>query len=326
MSFGNLLKDSKKLSEVEALDALEFLQLVSPLGGVATFMKSPASKNIDDCDIAIVGVAFDCGATFRSGTRHGPQAIREQSACVGTYGSIYPWKKDLFEAARIIDLGDLPIGPGTGGVQQMLEATEILASEVFKKGKKLLTIGGDHTIPYGPIRAAAKEFGPITLIHLDSHQDSFDSTDEFWSINHGTFATDLINEGCIDNKNSYQVYIRTYLPESPNGGYNIIYAEEAIEMGAEKMAAKIKKAVGDSPVYLTLDMDALDPAFAPGTGSPVAGGPSSGEVRKFIQHLKGINLIGADIVEMNPFLDHSQATAITASFLLADLLYVMALK
>ena len=207
----------------------------------------------------------------------------------------------------------------------MLQATEAVAAEIFKAGASLLTLGGDHTIPYGPVRAAAKRFGKLALIHLDSHQDSVDSETELGGvINHGTFATGLAKEGCIDLPRSSQLYIRTFLPETPGGGYAIVYANEALEMGPEKLAETVKMRVGDAPAYLSLDIDAVDAASAPGTGSPVPGGPTTGEVRRFLKGLEGIKLIAADLVEVNPLYDPTQVTAIAASFLALDLLYLMA--
>ena len=149
----------------------------------------------------------------------------------------------------------------------------------FASGSKLLTLGGDHTIPYGMVRAASEKFGKLALLHFDSHQDSTPSTDG--NISHANFAYDLQAEGCIDPSKSAQVFIRTEMTEC---GYNIFYAQDAVFMDMKELAEKLKKIVGDMPVYITFDIDALDPSAAPGTGTPVIGGPSSAQVRKlFIQ-------------------------------------------
>ena len=186
-----------------------------------------------------MGVPFDSGTFNRPGTRYGPRAIREQSSYAAAFDPIYPWNRKLADACRIVDFGDVASLPGTGVTESMLQATEAVAAEILQAGASLLTLGG--------------------------------------VINHGTFATGLAKEGCIDLPRSSQLYIRTFLPETPGGGYTIVYANEALEMGPEKLAEQVKGRVGDAPVYLSLDIDAVDSASAPGTGSPVPGGPTTGD-------------------------------------------------
>jgi agmatinase len=227
-----------------------------------------------------------------------------------------------------VDFGDIAPIPGTGAVEAMLRTTEAVATMIFEAGASLLTLGGDHTIPYGPVRGAAKRFGKVALIHLDAHQDNFDSDNPLLGgfINHGTFATGLVKEGCIDLSRSTQVYIRSYGPETPGGGYKIVYADEAMKMGPEKLAEMLKERVGDAPVYISFDLDALDAASAPGTGSPVPGGPTTGEVRRFLKALEGIQLVGADLVELNPLQDPGNVTAIAAAYFAVDLLFLLAAR
>jgi agmatinase len=309
------------------MNTLNLLEQALPFAGIPTFMKMPYSRNLDDlraADLVVMGVPFDSGTSNRSGTRFGPRAIREQSLYAGVFQPIYPWADDLTQK-RIIDFGDVAAIPGTGTLELMLASTELVASQVFAAGRRLLTIGGDHTLPYGPVRAAAKQFGPVALIHIDSHQDSYDGEDliGFPFINHGTFATGLVKEGHIDPSKSSQVYIRTMQPLSPGGGYEITYANDALAMGPEALAQKVRDRAGNTPIYLTLDIDGLDPAYAPGNGSPVAGGPSTSEVRRFLKALDGLNVVGADVVEVNPLYDPTGITAIAAATLAIDLLYLM---
>ena len=225
---------------------------------------------------------------------------------------------------RIVDYGDVAPIPGMGAVESLLELSESAASDIFENGASLLTLGGDHTVPYGPVRAAAKRFGKLALIHLDSHQDSLDSDAMPGPrmVNHGTFATELAKEGHVDPSRSAQIYIRTYM-DNP-AGYTIFYADEAIELGPEQLAAKIRDLTGGGPAYISLDIDAIDPAFAPGVGTPCPGGPSSRETRQFLKSLDGLDLVAADIVELNPPFDPAQTTAILAAFLSFDLLHLMA--
>jgi agmatinase len=213
--------------------------------------------------------------------------------------------------------------PGSGAVERILAETEAVAARTFAAGASLLCLGGDHTIPYGPVRAAAAAFGPVGLIHLDSHQDSLDrETLPDRMVNHGTFATDLVNEGCVDPARSVQLYIRTTMANP--AGHTIVHADEAIELGPDALADRVRGIVGDGPVYLSLDVDAVDPAFAPGCGTPCPGGPTSREVRRFLHRLAGMRVVAADLVEVCPPFDPAETTAVLAAFLGYDLLHLLA--
>ncbi len=297
-----------------------FLEAVhlAAFSDAAAFKGAERTHDVAGADLAIMGVQFDLGAVNRPGARFGPRAIRQQSIYAGALEPIYHWDVKLTDAFRVVDCGDVVVVPAAGAVEMMLEQTQAAAAKVFAAGASLLTLGGDHTVPYGPVRAAAEVFGPLALIHLDSHQDSLDSEG---LINHGTFATGLVNEGHIDASRSAQLYIRT-LMDNP-AGYTIHYADDAGQLGPEELAARVRVLVGDGPVYLSLDLDAVDPAFAPGVGTPCPGGPSSGEVRRFLKGLDGLNIVAADIVELNPPHDPAEATAILAAFLSYDLLHLM---
>lgn len=287
--------------------------------GINTFGGYPHTTSLDDVDIAIMGVPFDAGTTNRSGARMGPNAVRSMSHLVSGFNYMWEGELDLAKACpKIIDYGDVGQGYGSTAVETMLENTFIHADKILSSGAKLLTIGGDHTIPYGPVRAASKKYGKLALLHFDSHQDTIPSNG---IISHANFAYDLVQEGCIDPAKSVQACIRTPLD---NIGYNIIYANEVMNTRPEELAQKIKAIIGDTPVYLTFDVDSLDPAYAPGTGTPVVGGPTTHYMRTVLRNLAGLNIVASDIVEVAPQYDHGEITALAAASVAQDLLCLMA--
>lgn len=287
--------------------------------GINTFGGHPHTTSLDDVDIAIMGVPFDAGTTNRSGARMGPNAVRSMSHLVSGFNYMWEGELDLDKACpKIIDYGDVGQGYGSTAVETMLENTFIHADKILSSGAKLLTIGGDHTIPYGPVRAASKKYGKLALLHFDSHQDTIPSNG---IISHANFAYDLVQEGCIDPAKSVQACIRTPLD---NIGYNIIYANEVMNTRPEELAQKIKAIIGDTPVYLTFDVDSLDPAYAPGTGTPVVGGPTTHYMRTVLRNLAGLNIVASDIVEVAPQYDHGEITALAAASVAQDLLCLMA--
>jgi agmatinase len=291
-----------------------------PFSGLVTFNRAAHTQEVDGAGLVVMGAPFDLGAVNRPGARFGPHAIRQQSIYAGALQPVYPWAEDHLSAHRLIDYGDVAQLPGATAYAALLEQTQAAAAAVFAAGAGLLTLGGDHTIPYGPVRAAADVYGPLALIHLDSHQDSLDG-DAIGTVNHGTFSTDLVKEGAINGSRSAQIYLRTFM-DNP-GGYTLIHADEAIDLGADALAARVRELVGDLPVYISIDLDAVDPAFAPGVGTPVPGGPDSREVRRFLRGLLGLDVVAADLVEVNPAYDPSQITALLATFLGFDLLNLM---
>ena len=295
-----------------------------PFVGIPTFIRAEYTKELKGVDMVIMGNPFDCGVVNRSGARFGPRAIREQSLLVYSFGNLYPWDYDLRKKHKLIDYGDIQVDRfSVGNTLAMMRTLEEESSKVFDVGASLLTLGGDHTTPYGTMRAAAKKYDKLSIIHLDSHQDAITTGEDHFF--HGSFAWDLVKEGVIDDTKSAQLYMRTLYPSKCAQGYNIFYAIEALEMGAETLAAKVRNIVGENPVYITFDIDSLDPAFAPGTGTPVFGGPSVYEIRKLLLNLKGINVVAADVVELAPHYDApNQISALAATTIAIDLLYLMA--
>lgn len=288
--------------------------------GISTFANYKQTRELDNVDIVVMGIPFDQGTTYRSGARFGGRAIRAISNHVFAFN--YLWNTEDFSLEQacknIIDYGDVGAFYGNRAVEVMIDESYKHAKRILESGASLMTLGGDHTIPYGPIRAASEIYGKLALIHFDSHQDSIPSNGDY---SHANFAYDLVQEGCIDPSRSVQACIRTNLDKC---GYTIIYADEVLKMEPEALAKKIKSIVGDMPVYFTFDIDALDPAYAPGTGTPVCGGPTIHYIRSTLRALEGINIVAADLVEVAPAYDHGEITALAAAHIVQDLMCLMA--
>ena len=289
--------------------------------GLATWNHCECTQDIEGADIVVLGVPFDAGTTFRPGARFGPCGVRDQSLIACCFK--YPWEYEITKEAKIIDYGDVGYWVGAYATDFMVKDTYETVKKVLDVGASPIIIGGDHTIPYGPVRALSERYGTLSLIHFDSHQDSSPSQktpDGKKNLSHANFAYDLQEEGCIDPAKSVQVFCRTEFTEC---GYNIIRSMEALDMTPYELADKIREIVGDNPVYLTFDIDALDPSAAPGTGTPVVGGPSTDFARKVLIALRGLNIVGADMVEVLPDKDFSNITCIAAATLAQDLMYLL---
>lgn len=289
--------------------------------GIPSWNHCEITQDIEGADIVVMGVPFDNGVTFRPGARFAPRAVREQSLIACCFK--YPWEYRLYDEARVVDYGDVGYWVGAKATEFMVEDTYNTVKKILAAGAAPMTIGGDHTIPYGPVRAVSEKYGKLALIHFDSHQDSSPSEvkpDGTHNLSHANFAYDLQAEGCIDPKRSAQVFIRTEFTEC---GYNLIPSMEALDMKPAELAERIKGIVGDMPVYLTFDIDALDPSAAPGTGTPVIGGPSTDFVRKVLMGLRGINVVAADMVEVLPDKDPSNITAIAGAAITQDIMYLI---
>lgn len=288
--------------------------------GIPTFGNYRHTRDLNKADIAVMGIPFEQGTTYRSGARFGARAVRAVSGSV--FGFNYLWNTGGFSLDQacpdIIDYGDVGAFYGDRAARVMMEESYHHAKRILQSGASLMTLGGDHTIPYGPVRAVSEIYGKLALIHFDSHQDSIPGNGDY---SHANFAYDLVQEGCIDPSHSVQACIRT---DFDNCGYHIIYADEVRRIGAETLAGRIKEIVGDMPVYFTFDIDAIDPACAPGTGTPVCGGPSTGEVLDTLRALDGIHLVAADLVEVAPAYDHSEITAFAAAHVAQGLMCLMA--
>ncbi|PSU47743.1 agmatinase [Photobacterium frigidiphilum] len=283
------------------------------------FLRQPLNftPQQSDADVIITGVPFDLATTGRSGSRMGPGAIRQASINLAWEGKCWPWTFNLTNTIKIEDCGDLVFD--CGDPAQMSERLEAHASSLILQGKTLLSFGGDHFVTLPLLRAHAKKYGEMALIHFDAHTDTYDMGSKY---DHGTMFYYAPNEGLIDPKHSVQIGIRT--EHSHTLGFNVIDAASANDRTVESIIQQIKETVGERPVYLTFDIDCLDPAYAPGTGTPVCGGLSTDKVLKILRGLVGINLIGMDVVEVAPAYDHAEITALAAATIATDLLHLWA--
>ena len=274
--------------------------------GALSFMRRRYSNNVKGADAVVWGIPFDAAVSNRPGARFGPQAIRRASAIFDNDPQ-YPFNRDMFEKMAVVDYGDCLLDYGNhqktpGTIER--EATKILSQADF-----LLTLGGDHFVTWPILKAHAAKFGPMALVQFDAHQDTW--FDDGKRIDHGSFVGRAAREGIIDPERSIQIGIRTHAPE--DCGIKILYGYDVEEMRASDIAYAIVERTGGAKCYLTFDIDCLDPAFAPGTGTPVAGGPSSAKMLSVLRQLGQLDIVGADVVEVAPAYDHADITAIAAS-------------
>ena len=289
-------------------------------GGVTSFMRRKYVTELDDVDVAVLGVPFDTATTNRPGARFGPRAIRNAS-------SIMAWEKpygmafDPFDKLAVADVGDCFFD--FGKPDSVPEAIEARAFEIIDTGPALLTLGGDHFITYPLLRAHARKHGaPLSLLHFDAHSDTW--KDENDRIDHGTMFYWAARQGVVDPASSVQVGLRTENPDTL--GFNIIDAPRVHELGVDKVVAEIRRRLGARPVYVTFDIDCLDPSYAPGTGTPVCGGLTSHQALSILRALDGINIVGMDVVEVAPMFDVGEITALAAAHIAMEMLYLYACR
>ena len=284
-------------------------------GGATSFLRRRYTKELSGVDIAITGVPFDQAVTNRTGTRMGPRAIREAST-LQPFDLPYGWDDmSQLDEIDINDYGDLAFDYAK--VSAFPDRLTDHIRTILAGGAASITLGGDHFISFPILKAYAEKYGPISLVQVDAHTDTWPD-DDMDRIDHGTMFYKAVKMGLIDVTKSAQVGIRTHNPDTL--GITIIDAREVHETGPSAVAAKVREIVGDSPVYLSFDIDGLDPGFAPGTGTPVWGGLSSGQAAIFLRDLAGINLIGGDIVEVSPPYDPTGATAVAAAHVAMELI------
>lgn len=288
-------------------------------GGVLSFMRRNYSKDLTNVEVAVSGIPFDLAVTYRSGARLGPRAIRAASVQLAELKA-YPWGFDPFADLAVIDYGDCFLDlhdPMSVRGDIIKHITHMLDNNVFP-----LTFGGDHYITYPILLAMAKKYGKgLSIIHFDAHSDTWEDNNEY-SLNHGTMFYKAIKNGIIDPSKSIQVGIRTFNDDFM--GMKILDSAWVHDNGWQNTVEAIKQRVGDNLTYLSFDIDCLDPAFAPGTGTPVAGGLSSYQALSILRNLTNLNLIGADVVEVAPSYDHAEITAIAAANIASDIISLLA--
>lgn len=287
--------------------------------GALSFMRRRYGKDVAGCDLAIWGVPFDLSVTNRPGTRFGPQAIRRASA-IFDGDPQYPSGIDPFARLSAVDYGDCALP--RGDLQGCARAIETEAAGILASGAHLVTLGGDHFVTLPLLRAHVAQHGRLALIQFDAHQDTWD--DGPGGIGHGSFVLEAVREGLIDVERSIQVGIRTVAPR--DCGIAILDAYEAQELGVAGTARRIRERVGEGAAYLTFDIDALDPAFAPGTGTPVSGGFSADRALRILWAIRDLDIRGMDVVEVSPPYDHADITAIAASTIVQHHIQALALK
>jgi agmatinase len=283
--------------------------------GVRTFMRLPNVQDLQNSDVAIVGAPFDTGASFRVGARFGPEGIRSASHLLRPYNPSQDIS--IFEHLSVVDYGDVPVVPGF--IEESYERITAGLEEIHRAGVVPIVLGGDHSIALPELRAAAAVHGPLALVQFDSHADTWDAY--FGKkYNHGTVFRRAVEEGLLVAEHSIQVGMRGSLYDSGDLqvsrelGFDLVTTDAVRKLGVGETIARIRERVGDAKVYVSFDVDFVDPAFAPGTGTPEVGGFSSREAQEFVRGLAGTRIVGCDVVEVYPQYDGpGQVTALLAA-------------
>ncbi|WP_223421169.1 agmatinase [Tateyamaria pelophila] len=281
--------------------------------GATSFLRRRYSKDLGGVDIAVTGIPFDQAVTNRPGTRLGPRAIREASALQAP-DAPYGWPFDVMRERVIVDYGDMAFD--YADIPAFPDTVTAHVRGILAAGAASVVLGGDHYISFPILKAYAEIYGPVSLIQVDAHTDTWPD-DDMGRVDHGTMFYKAVKSGIVDPATSVQIGIRTTNEDTL--GVNIIDAAEVHRIGAEAVAARTREIVGDRPCYLSFDIDGLDPAFAPGTGTPVWGGLTSAQAAALLRGLAGINIRGGDIVEVSPPFDTTGATAIAGAHVATEI-------
>jgi guanidinobutyrase len=294
-------------------------------GGIATMMRLPHLPSAEGLDACFVGIPLDIGTSNRSGTRFGPRQIRTESVMLRPYNMAT--RAAPFDSLSVADIGDVPTNPyDLKDSVRIIE--EFYDQKILRHGVRPLTLGGDHTLVLPILRAMAKKYGPVGLVHVDAHADI---NEEMFGekIAHGTPFRRAVEDGALDPKRVVQIGLRGtgYTAEdfdwARDQGFRVVQAEECWHKSLTPLMEEVRAQVGDGPVYLSFDIDSLDPAYAPGTGTPEIGGLTVPQGIEIIRGCRGLNLVGCDLVEVSPPYDTSGNTAITAANLLFEMLCVL---
>ncbi|GIU97027.1 MAG: agmatinase [Actinomycetota bacterium] len=299
--------------------------VVPRFAGPATFARLPAIEEVHRADVAVVGVPFDGGTTYRPGARFGPAAVRQGSRLLRSF---HPGLDvEPFGAQQVADAGDIACTPFS--IEEAIATIERGARALGERAGRLIAIGGDHTIALPLLRSVSARSGPVALVHFDAHLDTWDTY--FGArYTHGTPFRRAFEEGLLERDRSVHVGIRgplfsrQDLADDAGFGFGVVPAMAFQDEGISAIAERIRERVGDAPVYLSIDIDVLDPAHAPGTGTPEAGGLTSRELLGVLRGLAGLTIVGADLVEVAPAYDHAELTAIAAAHTIYEVLALMA--
>lgn len=296
--------------------------------GIPTFMRLPhvTPDEAGEVDIGIIGVPWDGGTTNRAGARHGPRQMRDMSTLMRNVHHVTGVRP--YEIANCADLGDTSVNPID--LLDTLQRVEDFYREVHAQNILPLTAGGDHLITLPVMRAIADTARPLGMVHFDAHTDTWDRYFGGHKYTHGTPFRRAIEEGLLDPKRTIQIGIRggLYTPEDKDWGLaqgiRVVEIEEYFDLGPDKVAALARDVVGEGPVYVSFDVDGMDPVYAPGTGTPEIGGYSTHEAQRMVRALRGLDIVGADVVEVSPPFDQSGATALAGVTIMWELLCLMA--
>ena len=294
-------------------------------GAIATFMRLPHITDPTQLDIALIGVPWDGGTTNRPGARHGPRQIRDMSSMMRRVNP--STKVAPFELARVADIGDAPCNPID--LMDSLGKIEAFYAMVHAAGCMPLTAGGDHLITLPIFRAIARA-RPVGMIHVDAHCDTNDTYFGGHRYTHGTPFRRAVEEGLLDPKRTVQIGIRAsmYKPDdnafSHDSGMRVIEMDEVERIGMDAVIAEVRRVAGDGPTYVSFDVDGLDPAFAPGTGTPETGGLTTREGLTLLRGLRGLDLVGGDVVEVSPPFDPSGNTALVGATMMFEIMCLLA--
>jgi guanidinobutyrase len=292
--------------------------------GPGTFMRLPAADSAEGLDVAVVGIPMDHGTSWRSGTRFGPQQIRAQSAMIRPYH--LQTGAAPFDGLQVADIGDIAIN--TFNLRDSIRIITEAYGPILKSGAIPATLGGDHTITLPILRAVAAEHGPVALVHVDAHADV---NDEMFGEKecHGTVFRRALEEGLLQPRKVWQIglrgtgYTAEDFDEARRWGFNMVLAQDLWMQPLDGLAKRIRDSIGDAKVYISYDIDSLDPAFAPGTGTPEIGGLTTPQAMQLLRGLRGLDIVGADMVEVSPPYDTTGNTALTAANLLFEILSVL---
>ena len=293
--------------------------------GLATFMRTPVVTDYAAIDIALAGVPWDGAVTNRAGARHGPREVRNMSSLIRRVHHVS--NINPFELCRVGDIGDTPVNPINN--DRMLAMIEEFYAGIADAGVVPLSCGGDHLITLPIMRALGKD-RPVGMVHFDAHTDTADAAFDGERFHHGTPFRRAVEEGLLDPKRTIQIGIRgarsdaDYNDFSHDSGMRVVYIEEFYDMGVAAVIEEARRVVGDGPVYISFDVDGLDPVYAPGTGTPEVGGYSTHEAQRMVRGLQGLDIVGGDVVEVAPPFDQSGNTALVGATFMYEILCVMA--
>ena len=288
--------------------------------GARSFFRRKYSKDLSGVDVAVLGVPFDTATTNRPGARFGPAGIRDAS-CMIAWGLPWPWGFNPVEQLAVVDYGDVLFD--FSHPESVPAAIAAQAQAIVEQGVALLSLGGDHFVSYPLLQAVHAVHGPVSLVHFDAHSDTWGEGDA-QGINHGTMFYHASRNGWVVPERSVQIGLRTHNDKAH--GFNILDAAWVHRHGPDAVIAEVQRIVGNRKAYLTFDIDCLDPAFAPGTGTPVAGGLSSYQALAVLRGLTGMNFIAMDVVEVAPPYDHAGITALAGATLAIEFLALLALQ